>query len=106
MDCAHPYHLIAQDALDGRKVAVFCDSEGQVKRARHGTVAALLDLGVDLSDVTCPRNEYKVRVRDRTIDYLLADGIHGRGMAADVVYLSESARMQGEFARLMGGDVR
>ena len=106
MDFAHPYHLIARDAIEGRRVAVFCDNVRQVERAKDGVYAALLDLGADRSEVRRSRREPKVRVRGRAVDFLLTNGIHGRGMAADVVYLSESARMQGELARLMGGEVR
>ena len=50
MDFGTPYHLIAKDVLDGRKVAVFCDNVRQVERAKRGLVGALLDAGVERSD--------------------------------------------------------
>ncbi|MDO4807581.1 MAG: hypothetical protein Q4A07_10065 [Coriobacteriales bacterium] len=97
---SHPYHLIAQDALDGRKVAVFCDNQSQVDRTKNLVYDALLDLGANKTDVSQSKSAPRVTVRGNAVEFLLTNGVDGRGMSADVVYLSESARMQNEFALL------
>jgi len=106
MTCDFPYHLIAKDVIEGRKVAVFCDHMTQMEDARKRLVTALLDMGAARHEVKLPRDRHRMSVRGREVRFLLANGVDGRGMAADVVYLSGSARMQKEFARLMGGEIR
>ena len=106
IDYDFPYHLIARDVIEGRKVAVFCDHMTQMDQARRELLGALLDMGIERNEIKVPRDKHYILARGRKVDFLLTNGVDGRGMAADVVYLSRSARMQGEFALLMGGEAR
>lgn len=99
-----PYDSIAKDAMDGRRVAVFCDTQTQVKLCKNGIAAAAKRLGA--SKVTYPLRDRRLVIDGNAVRLLLTNGLDGRGLKADVVYLSESARMQREFAGLMGGEAK
>ncbi len=100
----HPYEDIARDAMAGRRVAVFCDTQMRVKLCKNGIAAAAKRLGA--SKVVYPLRDRRLVIDGNVVRLLLTNGLDGRGLKADVVYLSESARMQHEFAGLMGGEVR
>lgn len=100
----HPYDEVAQSALDGKAVVVFCGSMAQLKGAKQAVAAHARRLGA--RKVVCPHRDGRVDVDGNSVRFLLANGIDGRGMTAEVAYLSESARLQIEFAHLMGAEVR
>lgn len=99
-----PYEAIARDAMDGKRVAVFCDGQNQLKMHKRGVAAAAKRMGT--TKVTHPMHDRRVDVDGNSVRFLIANGIDGRGLTADIVYLSESARMQVEFAHLMGATIR
>lgn len=93
----HPYEDIAKDAIDGKQVAVFCENSEQVKLCKNGIAAAAKRLGA--RRVVYPLRDRRITIDGNPVRLLLANGFDGCGMSADVVYLSESARYQFEFAR-------
>lgn len=99
-----PYEAIARDAMDGKHVAVFCDSQNQLKTHKNGVAAAAKRLGAE--KVMHPMRDRRVDVDGNSVRFLLTNGIDGRGLTADIVYLSELARMQMEFAHLMGATTK
>ena len=98
-----PYGSIAQDAVDGKRVAVFCDSQAQAERCKRRIADAAQDIGA--VKVVCPRGDRRVDIDGNHVHIFLTGG-DGRGYSADVVYLSVLARMQYEWAALMGGEVK
>lgn len=91
---------VARDAMDGRRVAVFCDCQNQAKRHKDGVAAAARRAGA--AEVVNPARDRRVDIDGHSVRFFLANGLDARGFSADVVYLSDSARMQHDFARLMG----
>ena len=100
----HPYEDIAKDAMAGRQVAVFCENSEQVKPCKNGIAAAAKRLGA--RQVVFPLRDRRITIDGNPVRLLLANGFDGRGMSFDVVYLSESARYQFEFARTAGAVVQ
>lgn len=98
------YEDIAKDAIAGKQVAVFCESKTQVNRHKKAIAAAARRLGA--RHVVVPRRDGRVDIDNSVVRLVLGNGIDGRGYRVDAVYLSESARMQHEFAALMGGEVK
>lgn len=98
-----PFESIARDSMDGKRVAVFCDNQSQADRCKQRIAGKARELGAH--KVVCPRRDRRVDIDGNHV-YLFLVGGDGRGYSADVVYLSELARMQHEWAALMGGEVR
>lgn len=103
-DYSYPYDAMAEEAMKGKRVVVFCDSQKQADSAKSALAATLRSMGAE--KVVCPRRDRRVDVGGKSVRFVLANGIDGRGMSADSVYLSPSARMQHEFATLMGGKAK
>lgn len=97
-----PYEAIARDAMDGKRVAVFCDSQRQADAHGLRIAAAAKDLGA--KSAVCSRRRRVVNI-DGNLVHLFLTGGDGRGYSADVVYLSDLARMQHEWGRLMGATI-
>lgn len=103
-DYLMPHDEIARDIAGGKKVVVFCDSADMAKAHMDKVSAELRGMGHG-------RSEQRLSYRHRTIridgagiaHFVLTDRncYHGRGLAADEVYLSESARMQAAQAHVM-----
>lgn len=96
LDC----DAVVRDVMDGRHVAVFCDGEAQATLHKNGIAAAARRAGA--VKVVNPARDRRVDIDDHTVRLFLANGLDGRGFSADIVYLSDSARMQQGFAHLMG----
>ena len=99
-----PYEDIARDAMDGRRVAVFCTRDVQAKLCKNGIAAAAKRLGA--KRVVYPLRDRRVTIDGNPVRLFLTNGFDGRGTNADVVYLSESARYEIEFARTVGAVVK
>lgn len=91
---------VARDAMDGKRVAVFCDGQTQATQHKNGIAAAARRAGA--VKVVSPVRDRRVDIDGHAVRLFLANGLDGRGFSADVVYLSDSARMQHDYARLMG----
>ena len=92
----HPYEDIARDAMAGKRVAVFCESDADVKLCKNGITAAAKRLGA--RRVVHPLRDRRITIDGNHVRLLLANGYDGRGWKADVVYLSDAARYQFEYA--------
>lgn len=104
MTCDMPYDEIAKDAIAGRQVVVFCTSERQVDEHRRAIAAAARRL--DARRVVVPRKGMQVDIDNSAVRLVRTNGLDGRGMRADVAYLSAGARMQHELAWLMQAEVK
>ena len=102
--CELPYADIAKEAASGKRVVVFCDNFVQLKRVKRHVASAARALNT--VNVTCSLRNRRVDVGRGVVCLFLTNGIDGRGYTAEVVYLSESARMQQQFASLMRGELR
>lgn len=96
-----PYIKIAGDATMGKRVAVFCDNAIQAKHTQE-EVYRHCELG---GAVSHPRKR-TIDVGDGKVSFFLLNGYDGRGYNAEVVYLSESARRQYEYASIVNAEVR
>ena len=97
-----PYNEIAKDAKAGKRVAVFCDNAAQANRVQK-------DVWRDcrLTKGAVNRTRYRrIEVGDGNVNFFLLNGYEGRGFDADVVYLSESARRQYEYASIVQAEVK
>lgn len=99
-----PYEEIAEDAIGGRRVVVFCESNVQAERHKAPIAAAARRLGA--RNVVSPRRDRRVDIGGTSVRLVLTNGLDGRGLSADVVYLSTCARMQREMAACMGAEVK
>ena len=99
-----PYEDIAKDAMAGRRVAVFCDSQTQMKLCKNGIAAAAKRLGA--RKVVYPLRDKRITVDGNPVRLFLTNGLDGRSTTSDVVYLSETARMQFDHARTVGAIVK
>ena len=95
-----PYEDIARDALAKKVVAVFCDDADDVKRCKNGVAAAATRMGA--RRVVYPLRDRCLDVDGNPIRIFVAGGFSHRGYGADVVYLSERARSQLDFAAKLG----
>lgn len=99
-----PYEEITNDAMAGKQVVVFCESSRQADEHKKAIAATARRLGA--RNVVSPRRDRRVDIDNSTVRLVLTNGLDGRGIAADVAYLSVSARMQHEQAAYMGAEVK
>lgn len=104
MTCDMPYDEIAKDAISGKQVVVFCASQRDADEHKKAIAAAARRLGA--RHVVSPRRDRRVDVDNSVVRLVLTNGLDGRGMQADVAYLSVGARMQHELATLMQAEVK
>lgn len=98
------YEDMARDAIDKKRVAVFCDDQTDLKLCKNGIAAAAKRLGA--RKVVYPLRDRRITVDGNPVRLFMADAITHRGTSADVVYLSESARRQFDFASAAGAIVK
>ena len=98
-----PYNEIAKDAKAGKRVAVFCDNAAQANRTQDNVFWFVKQM--DDNAVNHPRYR-RIDVDDGEVSFFLLNGYEGRGSIADVVYLSESARHQYEYASIVQAEVK
>lgn len=99
-----PYDEVAADAMAGRKVVVFCDTDAQARRCKDRIAAAAHRAGA--RSVVRPMRDRRVEIDGNVVTLLLVGGYDGRGLAADVVYLSERAKLQHEYAAVTQAQVK
>lgn len=99
-----PYDEIVKDAIAGKQVVVFCMSGSQAERYKTAIAATARKL--DARRVVAPRRDRRVYINNSSVQFVLVNGLDGRGMMADVAYLSPSARMEHELAALMQAEVK
>lgn len=99
-----PYEDVAKDAMDGKRVAVFCDTDTDIKLCKNGIAAAAKRLGA--RKVVYPLRDKRLSIDGNTVRFCIPNGLDGRGMSADVVYLSESARYQFEYAKVVSASIK
>ena len=99
-----PYEDIAKDAIAGKQVVVFCDSQRSADDHKKAIAATARRLGAN--HVVAPRCDRRVDIDNSVVRLILANGVDGRGIVADVAYLSLSARIQHEHAGLMQATVK
>lgn len=97
------YEEIARDAMDGKHVAVFCDSSTGIKLCKNGVAAAAKRLGA--RRVVYPLRDRRITVDGNPVRLFVTGGFSHRGYKPDSVYLSESARAQLDFATKVGATV-
>jgi hypothetical protein len=98
-----PYIEIAKDAKAGKHVVVFCDNATQANRTQDNVFWLIKQM--DDNAVNHPRYR-RINVGDGEVSFFLLNGYDGRGYDADVVYLSESARRQYEYASIVNAEVK
>lgn len=98
------YEDIARDAMDGRRVVAFFDTDSQLRLLKNGIAAAAKRLGA--RKVVCPLRARRLVIDGNSVGLCAANGLDSRGRKADVVYLSDSAREQFDFAALVGATVK
>lgn len=99
-----PHDEIARDIADGKDVVVFCDNDELAKAHMSRVAGELMRMGRDRSELRVNHRGRTVRLEGGGIAHFVLtarNGYYSRGLAADEVYLSESARMQMEYAGLM-----
>lgn len=99
-----PYEDVAKDAMDGRRTVVFCDTDTDIKLCKNGIAAAAKRLGA--RRVVYPLRDKRLSIDGNAVRFCIPNGLDVRGLRADAVYLSESARCQFEFARTAGAVVQ
>jgi len=99
-----PYEDIAKDAIAGKQVVVFCDSQRSADNIKKAIAGEARRLGA--SHVVAPYRDRRVDIDNSVVRLILANGVDGRGIVADVAYLSHSARLQHEYAGLMQATVK
>ena len=99
-----PYEDIAKDAIAGKQVVVFCDSKRSVEYHKKAIAATARRL--EAKHVVTPSRYRRVDIDNGVVRLILANGVDGRGIVADVAYLSTSARIQHEHAGLMQATVK
>lgn len=99
-----PYEDIVKDAIADKQIVVFCDSQRSADDHKKAIAATARRLGA--KHVVAPRRDRRVDIDNSVVRLILANGIDGRGIIADVVYLSRSARMQHEYVALMQATVK
>lgn len=99
-----PHDEIARDVADGREVVVFCDNDELAKAHMSRVAGELMRMGRDRSELRVNHRGRTVRIEGGGIaSFILTarNAYNGRGMSVDKAYISESARMQMEYAGLM-----
>ena len=104
MNLGIPFDEIAHDAMDGKRVTVFCDNATQAKWVQDDVLRSMKQM--DVHKVVANSRNRSIRVGDGVVHFLLLSGYDGRGLDADVVYLSVSARKQYEYASIVQAEVR
>lgn len=101
-----PYEEIVKDAMDvnGKTIVVFCDSQRSADDYKKAIAATARRLGA--KHVLAPRRDRRVDIDNSLVRLILTNGVDGRGIVADVAYLSTSARIQHEHAALMQATVK
>lgn len=99
-----PYEEIAEDAIAGRQVVVFCASPRQADEHKRAIAATARRLGA--RHVVSPSRDRRVDIDNSVVRLVLTNGLDGRGIDADVAYLSVGTRMQHELAACMGAEIK
>ena len=99
-----PHDEIARDVAEGREVVVFCDNDELAKAHMSRVAGELMRMGRDRSKLRVNHRRHTVRIEGGGIAHFVLtsrNAYNGEGMSVDAVYVSESARMQMEYASLM-----
>lgn len=100
-----PYEDIVNDAISGKQVVVvFCDRYEDAER--HKKAIAATARRMNARCVVAPRRDRRVDIDNSVVRLVITNGTDGRGVIADVAYLSEKARMQRALATLMGAEIK
>lgn len=99
-----PYEEIVKDAIAGKRVVVFCARPGQTDEHKKAIAATARRLGA--RHVVAKRHGRRVVIDNSVVRLVLTNGLDGRGITADVAYLSVGARMQHELAACMGAEIK